>query len=286
MVGIVTTSLQSLLTSAVDYAGLFPPAELPLEQAVRNYATYRTGANSWMLGNFVIAAARLDELRARAPQSFSVSALVGPKLAEELVTIQQMQATSALTVDWIEAKVSHADQIKAIRQRVPRKIGIYFEVPVAQLDLLATVKEVDSRAKIRTGGVTAEAIPPARAVAQFIDACHTQRIPFKATAGLHHALRSEQKLTYQPDSPTATMYGFLNVMIAATFAGVGVSLEELVEILEERDPKAFSFEDDGITWRFYRMSNQQIREARKQFVSFGSCSFTEPLEELHTLALL
>lgn len=55
-------SLRALLNGVIDYAGLFPPAQLSLDQAIRNYARYRQEADAWMLGRFVIPAARLAEL--------------------------------------------------------------------------------------------------------------------------------------------------------------------------------------------------------------------------------
>ena len=109
----------------------------------------------------------------------------------------------------------------------------------------------------------------------------------KATAGLHHPVRSEYALTYREDSPRATMHGFLNVLLAAVFVRTGVALEELTELLEETSPAAFSFEADGVTWRYHRITNMQIRCAREtSVVSFGSCSFTEPVQDLQAAGLL
>ena len=53
---------RALLSGMVDYAGLFPPAQLPLEKAVREYAVHLGGAEAWMLGRFIIPAQRLEEL--------------------------------------------------------------------------------------------------------------------------------------------------------------------------------------------------------------------------------
>ena len=74
----MNASLRALLSGVVDYAGLFPPAQLPLDQAIRNYARYRQEADAWMLGRFVIPVSRLlewdafaDLFQAHSPCAFS-----------------------------------------------------------------------------------------------------------------------------------------------------------------------------------------------------------------------
>jgi hypothetical protein len=284
----VSESLRLLLGSSLDYAGLFPPAELDMPAAVRCYEEYRSSEYAWMLGNFVTPASRLGEVAAFARRDntpWSVSALVGPNIADELAAIDQFQHTGTGRVDWIEVKVSSAEQIRAIRERVPRRLGIYFEIP--DCSVMTAVRDAGARAKIRTGGVTPEAIPSAEDVACFLACAAIHDLPVKATAGLHHPVRSEYALTYKDDSPRATMHGFLNVLLGAVFARTGVALEELTELLDERSPAAFGFEADGVTWRYHRVTNMQIRCARERsVVSFGSCSFTEPVQDLQAAGLL
>jgi hypothetical protein len=81
------------------------------------------------------------------------------------------------------------------------------------------------------------------------------------------------------------MYGFLNVFIAAAFVHMGESEETALAVLEEEDPSAFSFPDDAIVWRDKRIDAEQIRSSRAELaISFGSCSFREPVDELESLA--
>lgn len=156
----------------------------------------------------------------------------------------------------------------------------YCEVAIDQLD---AVKEAGSFAKIRTGGVTPESIPSVDALAEFITACANRRLPFKATAGLHHAIRGPYALTYEPGAPIATMHGFVNVFVAATFAWAAYPLRP---ILEETDPGAFQF-DDGLQWRGLSLSRAQIEDCRENFLhSFGSCSFEEPIADLKNFGWL
>jgi hypothetical protein len=139
-------------------------------------------------------------------------------------------------------------------------------------------------AKLRTGGVKPEAIPAVGDVAAFILACAGRRLPFKATAGLHHPLRGDYRLTYAPDSAQARMFGFLNVFLAAAYARNGLDESELIPLLEETSRLAFQVTDDSISWRGNRLDLAAIRRAREQVViSFGSCSFTEPVSELAEL---
>lgn len=267
--------MRQALAALIDYAGLFPPAGLDMQRAAENYASYRDGEYSWVLGSFVVPAARLEELEKYVPsrqRPWNVSVLTGPDLQEELGMIGRFVQRGAGDVAWIETKAANVEQIRLVRERVPRHIGIYFEI--ADPSLLGTIAESGSRAKLRTGGVTAEAFPSVDKVARFIRAAREEKVPFKCTAGLHHAVRAAHPLTYQPDSPRAVMHGFLNVLLAAALAQKGASVEELAETLEASSlalPR----------------SDLEMRLAREcGLVSFGSCSFTEPIADLRSLEIL
>jgi hypothetical protein len=132
--------------------------------------------------------------------------------------------------------------------------------------------------------VKPEAIPSVSAVADFLRACAGRRLPFKATAGLHHPVRAEYPLTYAPDAPRAVTHGFLNVFLAAALVWHGDP--DVEPVLAETDPAAFRF-DDRAHWRDRSLDAAQVREARERFAhAFGSCSFTEPVQELEALGLL
>lgn len=303
--GGVPASLRALLAGLVDYAGLFPPAKLPMDEAVAEYARQRSGADRWMLGRFVVTAARLDELEEslrRLPAAsrglpWAVSALALPPDvpgdARRVASFNERAGVLAL-VDAAETKASTPEEVDAALDAL-RPLGLaelYVELPhaadAAALDrLLARVKAGGARAKIRTGGVTADAFPTAEQVAAFIAACGRAGVPFKATAGLHHPLRAEHRLTYAPDAPRGTMFGFLNVFVAAAATREGFSAGELPAILEERDPAAFAFDDAGVAWRGRRIGIASVEQARSHFaIAFGSCSFREPVDDLKALRLL
>jgi len=154
-------------------------------------------------------------------------------------------------------------------------------------ECVRTVAACGRRAKIRTGGETADKIPPVEIVIDFMQACATAKVPFKATAGLHHPVRSMHRLTYQPDSPSGMMHGFLNVFLAVAFVRTGIDTPLAVALVNEQSPEAFEFDSSGVLWQDQRLSIAQIAEARRDFaISFGSCSFTEPIEDLQSLHLL
>lgn len=264
--GIVAAPVRALLTALVDYAGLFPPASLPLEQTIDDFNDYRQGSYSWVLGRFVVPASQL----AFVPIDVPVSALAeGPSSLPE--------------ADTIEVKASSADDVKMIAGAA-RGRTIYIET--TDLAMLPVIARHGLRAKFRTGGVVPEAVPPTAAVAALISNCVALKLPFKFTAGLHHAVRAERPLTYAADAPQGTMHGFLNVFLAVAVAMTHSDPALVTELLEETDARALRLDDEAIVWRGHIISVPEIRAARSLAVSFGSCSFEEPmadLEEMHWL---
>jgi len=249
----VAPSLHALLERIIDYAGMFPPATLKLADAVSNYQSYRSGPHAWMLRWLVIGAADLE----RVPTD-----LYG--------------ALSVLT-DADEPRAAAIESKRIVAARRPA----YCELSIASLD---DVKRAGCFAKLRTGGIKPEMIPSVADVAEFIDACAERRLPFKATAGLHHPIRASHPLTYDTNAPRAVMHGFLNVFMAAAFAWHGERNFE--PILAETDADAFRF-DERAHWRDRSLDVEQIQTARQQFAhSFGSCSFEEPIQGLKAVGLL
>jgi hypothetical protein len=137
------------------------------------------------------------------------------------------------------------------------------------------------------GGETADKFPAPENMVEFIRLCAAANVAFKATAGLHHPLRSVHRFSYQPDSPSGVMHGFVNVFLAAAFLRAGMETKLALQLLEEQSADAFHFDADGVGWREHRLGRREIAAARRSFaVSFGSCSFTEPIDDLKSLRLL
>jgi hypothetical protein len=291
-------SLRALVAGLVDYAGLFPPAALEMPAATAHYAKYLRSPDAWMLGRFVVPAARLGELAAvaaqhRLPRSapWRLSALLGDDMVGDVSRVEAFNTEhgGAFIVDAVEARADSAERVRALSDALTPALVAYVELPLGGelRELLDVVGRARVRAKVRTGGVTAESIPPPAQVARFLMHCAELRVPFKATAGLHHPLRGEYRLTYETGAPSATMFGFINLFVAAALAATGASEADLAAVLEERDPAAFEFLASGLRWHHREVSVDQIAAARASFaVAFGSCSFREPVDDLHEMELL
>lgn len=307
--------IHSLLTHLIDYAGLFPPAALSMQDAVETYARHRAGTHLWMLGRFICPASRLEELSRLAaplmPGTFATSGYrehvrIGDPwrvsvVADEPITdcLDQIEAFNAkhsgedaglAVADAIEIKIADPRDVQRLTNLIPDNIQPFLETPAAAdpRGFIAAMSGQQVAAKIRTGGVTPDAFPPPSAVATFIHACAAADVPFKATAGLHHPLRAEHPLTYEPNAPRGFMHGFLNVFLAAAFARAErMKLADTIELLNEQNVHNFRFSETHLTWKGHVLEDAKIQRVRESFaLSFGSCSFDEPTEDLATLGLL
>ena len=315
----MTQTLRTLTASLIDYAGLFPPAGLDMAPSVENYARYLRTEHAEMLGRFICPVSRLDELTERGamlmPGTFAtsgyremaddvgawrVSAIIDADLPACLDRIDAFNAHHAdeaqglARVDAIEMRVKAPGDIDDALDEIPEDIYPAFEVPqdvVINADprgFIAAMAGNGCSAKIRCGGVEESMIPDAGAVARFIIACAQGGVPFKATAGLHHPVRAVYPLTYEQNPPRATMHGFLNVFMAAAIVRTHrVEEAKAVEILEDTDPSSFDFTDEHAGWKDLSLGLIELSRVREAFaLSYGSCSFEEPVDDLRALALL
>lgn len=234
--------MKDFLAGIVDYAGLFPPAELSMAESVREYERARSGPDRWALGRFVVPQARLPEI---GRTGFELSVIVDRKV--------DVPGAAAL-----ETRASTPEQIWT------SDVPVFFEIPVTALGLLKPIARAGGRAKIRCANV-----PPSADLARFLLACAAEGVAFKATAGLHHPLRH------------AEGHGFLNLFLAAALARGGAREEEIVRLLEEREP--FAFEPGAASWRGRKIP---LGDVRRFALSFGSCSFQEPMDHLRELKYL
>jgi len=290
-------SLSALLWGAIDYAGLFPPAALDMTTSVENYARYLAGPHLGMLGRFVVPVSRLDEFLDAADRfvreaagPWRLSALVGEEREGDIARVAAFNQTNdGALIDAVELRASSPGEVRSLAAALPGGVRAFVEVPLAEdpVELVEAIAAARLRAKARTGGVTPEMIPSPEDLARFLRRCYGMNVPFKATAGLHHPLRGEYPLTYDAASPRATMHGFLNVFLAAAFCFNGLGAADAPRLLSLDSADEFEFTDDGVAWGEYRVTTNELETIRRRFaISFGSCSFTEPIEGLGQLGLM
>lgn len=312
-------ALATLLTDLIDYAGLFPPAKLDMERSVESYMRALMSEQEFALGRFICPVARLGEFTKAAspllPGTFAtsgyreqsdvstpwkLSVLIDAASPEALqheldaidaFNLHHSQPDHGLAaIDAVEIKVTEVNQIDAILDDLPEDLLGYFEFPVNAdcRGYVAALAGNNANAKIRTGGITPGAFPTPAEVAQFLVACARVDVPFKATAGLHHPVRSSNRLTYETNSPSCTMHGFLNVFIAAALIKAkSLDVERAEALLIDEHPTSFKFGNDFISWQGHGLELAQIARVRETFaMSFGSCSFDEPMTDLESMGLL
>jgi hypothetical protein len=288
----VLPAMRALLSAMVDYAGLFPPAKLSLRQAMANYAQYQMAPERWLLGRFVLPANQIHEFAALLPDPLTPWSLSVIAAKDWQTTIAQMQPFKnhpAIAINALEFPLLSPEAIEQVLPLIPDGVSAFFEIPVDGVDAyLKVLKHPHVAAKLRTGGVTADAFPSSEQLGKAIVALAEARVPFKATAGLHHALPATYRLTDQPGSTDAVMQGFLNVALLAALALTqAITLAEALELLQTSSIDRWQFTPDGVIWKTYRLSNLEIAASRQDFFrSFGSCSFEEPIADLLELHLL
>lgn len=282
------TAIEAALAGLIDYAGLYPPAGVDMRTAVRNYLDYRNGKHAWILGRFIVDLGRLEELREAAGDERRGMRLGIVATVDSGLEAIERYRDAGFYIESVEMKCEEPLKITRVCEQLPPTLECYVEIPVranctTAIDAIAAVRV---RAKLRTGGVVPEAFPLAKDVAERMHVLADRKVAFKATAGLHHALRSVHRFTYSADSLSGTMHGFLNMLCAAAAVHFGGTAEEAARILNEDNEQTFRINDDSIGVHEHTWTTAQVREMRQCFTGFGSCSFTEPIHDLEALGWL
>jgi len=290
-------ALQTAFSGFIDYAGLFPPASLPLADVIRRYGEYRGGAHAWMLGRLILplqavgdAAALARGVGASPAAPWPVSLLAGAADLEEAAgTIAQFRAPDAVfAIESVETAASDVESISRVAALLPATVERFVEIPPDPdpAPLMQALADAGLSAKIRTGGTTADRFPDTASVARFLARAASAGVPLKATAGLHHAQRGVYALTDEPDSPAGTMHGFVNLTLAAALLAARRIDEELADAcLDDDRPGVFKFGGRAGSWLNAVVTYGEFAEARRRLLrSVGSCSFEEPVEDVRRFA--
>ena len=295
-------ALLVLLSEVIDYAGLFPPAKLDVPTAVAKYLEYKHGSQKWLVSRFVCSSGRLPELArelAEHPEEPFIPVTVVGQVSQDRKTWEHALAHDSEAMNrFMKDAENHAD-IEAYEMRVPdhehiesymqdlsgfNGVDVFVELPWASqmdesLGLLAETEWL--QAKARTGGLEPSAFPCGGQLAGFLQQCSHLDLAFKLTAGLHHPLPRHD------DASGGEMHGFLNILVAlALVHGQELNRREIEAVLAETEPSAFSFSDDGLSYRGQSVSMDDVEAVREVFVSYGSCSVDEPIDDLEKMGLV
>lgn len=267
----------------IDYAGLFPPAQLEMAPAVREYLEAYASSTAWMLGRFIVRQSQLSALPARVPdgEHISLSLILDGGIGDLEWAAGFRRDTRRASIDCIEIALSTAavdDFLAQRRERGMDDVPAYVETGEAAMSRLAAA---NAGAKIRCGGVTADAYPTPGSVAAFVCAAVKRGVPFKATAGLHHPVRHYNR------AAGVTMHGFLNLLAGAALAIDGAGADEVERAIACEDAAAFAFDQGGFAFEERRFDDAFMRRVRERaFIAYGSCSFAEPVADLQALGIL
>lgn len=280
--------ISPLFYALIDDAALFPPGNAPMAEAVPAHHKHRTAWYADMIGPFLCPASRLDELAGRltddAADVLSVTVIVDTGTAGIGEAVDAVAADRRLMLRGVEVPLRGEPLRDAARRTVAAldaAVGgpdddepSYVEVPRTDgwRDALEVVADSGYRAKLRTGGPTPEAFPSEEEVARFIVACLELGIAFKFTAGLHHAVRRTT-----PDGREE--HGFLNALLAVAVALDGGDVQAIASVLAKRDSA-------DLAERAITLPTERASQVREWLGSYGSCSVTEPIDDLRDLKLL
>ncbi|HSV37945.1 MAG TPA: hypothetical protein VLI04_04220 [Nocardioidaceae bacterium] len=273
------STVPSFLADLVDDAALFPPASIPLPEAVAAHREHRASSYAAMVGPFVISDIKLPDLLEvleDSTEALAVSVVVTGGAGAIEPAVRWATRSGLLDVRALETPLRNEDDLARNASRVVTAIDhvredlgdipVYVEPPRIpdgpSHQWLAALDEIASaglRLKFRTGGVDLDAFPSATELAAGIDAALDRELPFKCTAGLHHAVRTDHQ------------HGFLNILAATAAAFDGAPRGDVIAELETSDIK---IQTDGFD------------TARRWFTSFGCCAVEDPLEDLIELGLL
>lgn len=279
----MSTQVPALFARLVDDAAVFPPGSAPLPEAVPAHRAHRAAWYAGLVGPLLVPTSILRDLPAqlRPDETTAVGVVAdtgiegltaGIDAADERVAVGQVEFAVAKRGE--DPQPGLAALLAFLRDR-PSLTG-YAEIPLTWGLLAALDTVADARAdgiavapKFRTGGLAAELFPTPVELAAVISACRDRRLPFKLTAGLHHAVR-------HTDPETGfTQHGFLNVLVAAAEAADGAEVADVAERLAGTDPLPLVESAGG-----------RLDQPRPLWIGFGTCSIPEPLDDLRRLGLL
>ncbi|WP_433207112.1 hypothetical protein ACQP1G_21310 [Nocardia sp. CA-107356] len=258
------------LAALVDDAGLFPPANLPMAEALSRHRHDTQYASPVLTHRFLCPVERISELLEDLHRDDTIRiVLLGPTTGSSSDKVDDVIADPRVEVAALEAPLATLTVCHPALDRLPR----YAEIHPDNLAALPAIAAAGLRAKIRCGGLQAEAFPSARQLGRFIAECARVGVGFKATAGLHHALPYRDRVTQFQH------HGFLNILLAVARAADGAPESQIVHVLQLADSTSVADEVRAL-------GAELAAAARRLFTAYGSCDTQQPLDDLYSLGLI
>jgi hypothetical protein len=280
-------SVPVLFRRLIDDAALFPPGNAPMALAVPGHRAIRTGVHDSLVGPFLCPSSRLEELRdnllhRKGYVALDLGLIVDTGIESMTDAVGVAAADARLDLRLLEVPVPAgtdlASRARQIIELAPtpdadaRTPALFVELPreAGWRGALDVIAAEGRGAKLRTGGLRADLFPSDEELAAFITACAERAVPFKCTAGLHHAVRHTDPAT------GFRHHGFLNILVGTARA---VTADDVVDALAETRP-------DRIAQAAAALDEETARQTRALFHSYGSCDIAEPVHDLQELGLL
>ncbi|HSJ46027.1 MAG TPA: hypothetical protein VK923_15245 [Euzebyales bacterium] len=274
------TRVPALLAALVDDAGLFPPERLPMDRAMARHRADAASAHPVLTHRFLCAASSLAELRAElADEVLRLGLIVDTGPAGVDAAVRAVRSEPRVRLETVEVALPATDVADAARTHVPALAGVgapvFVELPRARgwRAALEVVAFAGVGTKVRCGGVHAALFPSAAELATMVRAIVAEGVPWKATAGLHHAVR------YRDGRTGFDHHGFLNLLVAVSRAVHGGTQDDVAEALAIDSGPALAAE--------VRAAGDAVgARSRRSLTAYGSCSTSEPIADLDALGLL
>lgn len=262
-------AIPSLLRGLVDDAAVFPPGNAALPDALTAHRQHRNAWYADLVGPLLLPASLLPQLPGTdEPLRVGLIADTGIDAVAQVLA----QLPAGVEITHVEAKAADDAALSSLVAASTRwGLRVFAEIPMTG-DVSHALRQLGPTSitpKFRTGGETPEAFPSARALAEAITGCAEQGLSFKLTAGLHRAVRHTDPAT------GFTHHGFANVLVAAAEADSGSGVASVTDTLTITESEPLRDRIRGM-----------LAHPRPLWVGFGSCSITEPLEDLSGLSLV
>lgn len=319
-------ALEALLSHIVDYAGIFPPANLRLDEAWRNHLRYRNEPEAWLLGRFICPAARLAELgvctvsdknvrpKDAAPIALCVLGRGGQSAQEYFTNVKidladigrlhemhpgqfaadvyevRLPAKAFAPVKSNQIASLIATTLFLLQSSSEPRLTPFFEAPHNDREsLLALIQAVHDDRHNRPTGFK---LRTGGVEASAFPATDLVALAVAACRAAEIPFKAtaglHQPLCHFDPALGVKIHGFVNLFAAGCFAWKqALDQTQLRAILEEEDAKQFRLDEGGLHWRELDATPDDITAARHELVlSFGSCSFDEPRQYLQELGWL